>query len=102
MRTSTARPCTVCDASNNPFPDHDQSPRITYQAQMGRQAQGIHSTVAKTHRMDTSMLELWYAQRPLVETQMFRILHWDKFRRARTPWLPLPAWAAMARRSRRS
>ena len=66
-------------ASLIPFPDHNQSPRNTYQCAMGRQAQGIFSSVAKLHRMDTCLMEMWYAQRPLVETQIARILGCQKF-----------------------
>lgn len=66
-------------ASLIPFPDHNQAPRNTYQSQMGRQAQGMHSSNAKEHRMDVSVLELWYAQRPLVETQLSKILNCQNF-----------------------
>jgi DNA-directed RNA polymerase II subunit RPB2 len=66
-------------ASLIPFPDHNQSPRNTYQCAMIRQAQGIASSTAKNHRMDPSFMEMWYAQRPLVETQIHKILNCQKF-----------------------
>jgi DNA-directed RNA polymerase II subunit RPB2 len=66
-------------ASLIPFPDHNQSPRNTYQCAMVRQAQGIPSSNAKKHRMDPSFMEMWYAQRPLVETQVHKILNCQKF-----------------------
>jgi len=52
---------------------------VSANCQMGRQSQGIHSSNAKQHRMDISLLELWYAQRPLVETQLSKILNCQKF-----------------------
>ena len=66
-------------ASLIPFPDHNQSPRNTYQCAMIRQAQGIPSSNAKRQRMDQSFMEMWYAQRPLVETQIHRILNCQNF-----------------------
>lgn len=66
-------------ASLIPFPDHNQSPRNTYQCAMIRQAQGIPSSNAKRQRMDPSFMEMWYAQRPLVETQIHKILNCQNF-----------------------
>ena len=66
-------------ASLIPFPDHNQSPRNTYQSAMSKQAHGIFSSVAKSQRMDTSMMEMWYAQRPLVQTKMYEILKCQNF-----------------------
>ena len=60
-------------ASSIPFPDHNQSPRNTYQSAMGKQAVGLFSrNYAK--RIDKNGYILCSPMRPLVETRMMRIL----------------------------
>lgn len=62
----------VC-ASLIPFPDHNQSPRNTYQSAMGKQSIG-YSLTNYNNRMDSFNYILHYPQRPIVYTRSGNLL----------------------------
>ena len=64
-------------ASCIPFPEHNQSPRNTYQTAQAKQAMGVYVTNYE-NRMDKTAYVLNYPARPLVDTRVMDMIQINK------------------------
>jgi DNA-directed RNA polymerase II subunit RPB2 len=64
-------------ASCIPFPEHNQSPRNTYQCAQSKQAMGVYVTNYE-NRMDKTAYILNYPTRPLIDTRIMNMIHLNK------------------------
>ena len=60
-----------------PFPEHNQSPRNTYQCAQAKQAMGVYVTNYQ-NRMDKTAYVLNYPTRPLVDTRVMNMIELNK------------------------
>jgi DNA-directed RNA polymerase II subunit RPB2 len=60
-----------------PFPEHNQSPRNTYQCAQAKQAMGMYVTNFQ-NRMDKTAYVLNYPNRPLVDTRVMNMIQLNK------------------------
>lgn len=64
-------------ASCIPYPDHNQSPRNTYQCAQAKQAMGIYAT-NYAQRFDKTAYVMVYPMRPLIDTRIMNLLGLDR------------------------
>lgn len=60
-----------------PYPNHNQSPRNTYQCAMGKQAMGAIG-YNQYNRIDTLLYLLVYPQRPMMKTKTIDLINFEK------------------------
>jgi len=66
----------VCSAVI-PYPEHNQCPRLVYEASMMKQALGVYA-LSYQQRFDTIAHVMNYPQKPLVETKYNQMLNYDE------------------------
>ena len=75
MEIATYTILGIC-ASTIPYPEHNQSPRNSYQAAMAKQALGVYATNFQ-QRVDSRSHVLHYPQVPLVETELMDVMGYN-------------------------
>lgn len=65
-----------CVAGLIPYPNHNQSPRNTYQCAMGKQAIGTIG-LNQLQRVDTLLYLMVYPQKPLVKTKTIELINFE-------------------------
>jgi DNA-directed RNA polymerase II subunit RPB2 len=78
-------------ASCNPFPEHNQSPRNTYQCAQAKQAMGIYATNFDL-RMDKTSYVLTTPGRPLIDTRVMNIIKLNEFPSGYTAMVAIMAY----------
>ena len=68
----------VIAGSTVPFPQHNQSPRNTYQCAMGKQSLGLIA-YNMLNRMDTVLYRMIYPHKPIVSTDIAKLTNFEAF-----------------------
>lgn len=72
-------PSTIFGVTSSvlPYPEHNSAPRITMACSMAKQSLGLYA-VNFNHRFDTRSYIMYYPQRPIVSTDLYKSLRLDK------------------------
>lgn len=77
--------------SCTPFPDHNQSPRNTYQAAQGKQAAGIYVSNPGP-RFDKTAYMLNHPSKPLVDTRWMNLMQMNRIPAGRMVIVAIQSW----------
>lgn len=84
MEISSAAALMGVMAAAIPFPNNSQSPRLSYQSCMGKQAQGIPSLAFK-YRWDTTLHVLDTPQKPITQSELVNIIKFNEMSHGSLP-----------------